>query len=181
MTTLDDAERLLDAALTRLEGVVARLSGWREAEAAADRRIAAAEEEADRRIGEAEATASAALAERDAATGELQGLRDRCDGLDRELAESREAAQQASADAARRMADLEKRLADSTAARERLAAELRQMEESATREVTRLDGMCKQLGSELAAARSTADRLDRAARDAAQCLQDALEPSADDV
>ncbi|HMR32881.1 MAG TPA: hypothetical protein PKA13_16370 [Geminicoccaceae bacterium] len=203
MTTLDDAERLLDAALTRLEGASARLSGWREAEAAAERRadeaeaeanrrageaeaeagrrIAAAEAEAARRIGEAEAGSAAAIAERDAATGELQGLRDRCETLDRELAEHRAAAAGAAEQAAQRLAGLERRLAESSAAQQRLEVELRQMEESATREVERLDGLCRQLDGELAVARAMAERLDRAARAAAGALQDALGPGAGDV
>lgn len=175
MTTLDDAERQLDAALTRLEGLVGRLSAWRETEAAAERRVADAEGDAIRRIEQAEMAMAAAEAERDGATAEHQGLRDRCDSLGRELAESRATAEQASAAAAGRIADLESRLADKTAAHDRLATELRDTQEAASREVARLNGFCEQLGSQLAAARSTADRLGNAARSAVDSLHTALE------
>jgi chromosome segregation ATPase len=174
MTTLDDAERQLDAALTRLEGVVGRLSAWQETEAAAERRAAEAQSEASRRIEQAEMARAAALAERDAVTGEHQVLRERCDALGRELAECRAMGERAAADAAARIGDLESSLADKTAERDRLTAELRQMEAEATREVARLDNLCEQLGAQLTTAKVMADRLGAAARSAVDSLQDAL-------
>ncbi|MFZ1425655.1 MAG: hypothetical protein WAS21_02675, partial [Geminicoccaceae bacterium] len=77
MASFDAAERELDAAFGRFEGLVARLREWRAIEAAADRRVETAEGEALRLVeealaeaGTAKATAAAAGAERDELTAE---------------------------------------------------------------------------------------------------------------
>ena len=61
MAGFDAAERELDAAFGRFEGLMARLQGWRRAEAEAERRAQAAEAEALRLVEETEAAAERAL------------------------------------------------------------------------------------------------------------------------
>ena len=68
MASFDAAERELDAAFGRFEGLVARLREWRAVEAAADRRVEMAESEALRLVEEALAEAEKAKAKAAAAT-----------------------------------------------------------------------------------------------------------------
>ena len=63
MAGFDAAEQELDAAFGRFEALIARLQGWRQAEAEAERRSDAAEAEALRLVEETEASAEQARAE----------------------------------------------------------------------------------------------------------------------
>lgn len=187
MTTLDDAERRLDYALGRLEGVAGRLAAWREAEAMAERRAAeaeasarqrieAAEADAGQRIAQAESVRAAAVAERDTATGEHQTLRKRCAELDRELGTSRAAFERQTAEASRRIAELESQLGIKTDEYRQMAEHLHEMEAAATEEVGRLDALCDDLRRQLGTAQVASDRLGRAAREALGSLEQALRP-----
>ncbi len=63
MAGFDAAERELDAAFGRFEGLMERLQGWRRAEAEAERRAQAAEADALRVVEETEAAAERAVTE----------------------------------------------------------------------------------------------------------------------
>ncbi len=187
MTTLDEAERRLDYALGRLEGVAGRLAAWREAEAMAERRaeeaevsarqrMEAAEADAGRRIALAESVRAAAVAERDTATGEHEALRKRCAELDRELEKSRAALERQGVETSRRIAELEAQLGIRTDEHRQMAENLHEMETAATQEVGRLDALCDDLRRQLGTAQAASDRLGRAAREALGSLEQALRP-----
>ena len=92
MAGFDAAERELDAAFGRFEGLMARLQGWRETEAEAERRARTAEADALRVIEESEAAAEQARAEASAARSACEAATVERDRLGGELAALQERA-----------------------------------------------------------------------------------------
>jgi colicin import membrane protein len=202
MASFDAAERELDAAFGRFEGLVARLREWRAIEAAADRRVETAEGEALRLVEEAlaeaetaRAAAAAAAAERDELTAErdrLAGERDaerqrltaelaatrgRLDKLVADTDQQAAAAERQGRQLRETVDSLQQQLRTALAEKARIeqqAAQLAGGRQALERETLLLKGEVERLGRELHAVRTRGDKLEQASRAAAAQLAQAL-------
>ena len=198
MAGFDAAERELDAAFGRFEALIARLQGWRQAEAEAERRSQVAEAEALRLVEETEAAAeqaraeaaqaradrAQAVSERDRVAAELRpsgaSLPARspafAPGWSSSRARRRNGRQPPSARSSELRAAFDgaqQQLKALQAERDRLqhqASQLANGRQNLERETILLKGEGERLSRELAAARARGERLEQAAHKAVEQL-----------